>query len=328
MFSPVITPEGRELPYGLGWFSERHEGTRLVWHYGWGPPAASALYLKLPDEGLTFLALANTDALSRPFDLGRGDRSVLDSVVAMLFYETFVGEALRGRSLPRIDWEANPDSLIAALRGAPGEGIAEVRERELLAYRRLFYATGRTDRVASLGVVHRRLRGQWAPATPGALPPLGGHLLPWPTVPLFGMWHLGALAWFLMVSLWMLVGGAGRAVGARLRSRGEPRPMRRSGGRVTTALAGVAVVAGSVLYLALLSRWPHEGPVAWSAGGLLARGFLVTAVMGGVLSVAALIQALIPGPTGSRLARVSRVVSVSGVFVGAWALLDLAGWIS
>jgi CubicO group peptidase (beta-lactamase class C family) len=326
MFRPAVTPEGRELPYGLGWFSQRQEGTRLVWHYGWNPPTASALYLKLPDERLTFIALANTDALCRPFDLGRGDRSVLDSVVAMRFFETFVLEARRGRSLPRVDWEADADSLVTALQGAHEVGLAEVRERELLAYRRLFHAVGRADRVEGLGAVYTRLHDHSTSATPEALPPLGEDLLPWPTVPLFRMAHVAALAWFLLVCLSTLAVWAGQVVGRRLAHRSEP-GANRIGARVTTVLAALAVLTGAALYVALLSRWPREGPVTWSMGSPLARGFVATAATNAALSTVVLIQALASAHTGSALARVSRVLAASGVCAGAWALLDLAGWV-
>jgi CubicO group peptidase (beta-lactamase class C family) len=324
MLRPTVTPEGQELPYGLGWFTQRHEGKRLVWHYGWNPPTASALYLKLPDEALTFIALANTDALSRPFDLGRGDRSVLDSAVAMRFYETFALEPRRGRSLRRIDWETGADSLLAALQDARNDGRAEVEERELLAYRRLFHAVGRTDRVETLGAVYARLAGRLSSPPRGGLPPLGDGLLPWPVVPLFGMAHVAALAWFLLTCLSTLVVRAAQVVGTRLAHRSEPGAWR-IGVCVTSVLAALTVLTGAVLYVALLSRWPQEGPVAWSTGSPLVRGLMGTAAASGVLSAVVMIQSLASTRTGPALARVSRVVAASGLCVGAWALLDLAG---
>ena len=327
MFGPVVAPDGRELPYGLGWFSERHGGSRLVWHYGWNPPTASALYLKLPDEELTFIALANTDALSRPFDLGRPGRSVLDSAVALGFYETFALEPRRGRALPSLDWEAGEGDLLAALQDASRDGLSDVRESELLAYRRLFRAMGRPDRVETLEAVHRRLRDPSTPAGEEGLPALGEHLLPWPTFPLFGMVHLTAMTWFLLVCLSTLASWAWRAMGRRPGHRPRPGLMKRTGERMTTALATLAVLTGAALYIALLARWPHEDPVIWSAGTPLARAFMATAATSGVLSVVASIRALSAARTGPALARVSRLLAASGICAGAGALLDLAGWI-
>lgn len=325
MFSPVVTPGGRELPYGMGWFTQRHGGTRLVWHYGWNPPTASALYLKLPDEDLTFLALANTDALSRPFDLGRGD--VLDSAVAMLFYETFVLAPRGGRGPSGIDWEADEDDLVAALQDISRDGLAEVGERELRAYRRLFHAMGRLDRVEALDAVYRRLRDPSASPGEQGLPALGEHLLPWPTFPLFGMVHLTAMTWFLLVCLSTAVSWPWRAMGRRLGRLSRPEAAKGIGKRVTPVLATLTVLTGGVLYVALLSRWPGEAPPTWSAGSPLVRGFIATAAMGGALSAVAAIQILATARTGPVLARVSRLLAASGICAGAGALLDLAGWI-
>jgi CubicO group peptidase (beta-lactamase class C family) len=330
MFTPAVAPAGRELPYGLGWFSQTHAGTRLVWHYGWNPPTASALYLKLPDEGLTFIALANTDALSRPFDLGRDDTSVLDSAAALRFYETFVLEPRRGRTLPQIDWEADEERIVASLRSAEEDGLRELRERELLSYRRLFHAVGREDRVRRLEAVHARLSGTSSPGPGRDLPPLGEHLLPWTTVPLFGMGHVTALAWFLLVIASTLGTGMARISRRWLRPRSRAREMKEeSRGRLTTVLAMAAVVTGTALYAALLARWPQDGPVTWSGGGPLARGLLGMAAASGGLAAVVLIRAVASwgARTGSGIARVTGLGAASGVCAGAWALLDLVGWL-
>lgn len=64
MFTPTTTSKGEVLPYGLGWFVEEWEGTKVVWHYGWFPPTVSALYVKVPGQQLTFIILTNCDGLS------------------------------------------------------------------------------------------------------------------------------------------------------------------------------------------------------------------------------------------------------------------------
>lgn len=62
-------------PYGLGWFVQMRNGQKLVWHFGqW--PQFSALYLKIPQSGLTLLLLANSSDLSSRFPLARGDVTV------------------------------------------------------------------------------------------------------------------------------------------------------------------------------------------------------------------------------------------------------------
>jgi CubicO group peptidase (beta-lactamase class C family) len=70
-YTPAVTPAGEALPYGLGWFSTRYRDVRVIWHYGlW--IANSSLIIKVPDRGLTFVILANSDALSAPYQLGPG----------------------------------------------------------------------------------------------------------------------------------------------------------------------------------------------------------------------------------------------------------------
>ena len=81
---------GEALPYGLGWFvQEGADGRRLLWHYGWEPGAYSALYLKLPDSGLTLVLLANGENLTAPFTEEGYRTDVTASAFARLFLDTF-----------------------------------------------------------------------------------------------------------------------------------------------------------------------------------------------------------------------------------------------
>jgi CubicO group peptidase (beta-lactamase class C family) len=74
---------GVPLPYALGWFVQQHNAGRLVWHYGQGLESSS-LILKIPDDRITFVILANSDGLSRWRSLG-DDANVAASPAAMLF---------------------------------------------------------------------------------------------------------------------------------------------------------------------------------------------------------------------------------------------------
>jgi len=92
-WTPAVSTRGQTLPYGLGWFVQRQNGIRLVWHYGYWPQSFSSLYLKVPERDLTFVLLANSDALSAPFNgLGLGD--VMTSPFATAFLRAFVNENL------------------------------------------------------------------------------------------------------------------------------------------------------------------------------------------------------------------------------------------
>jgi len=86
-FAPTKSTKGHVLPYGLGWFVETIEGTKVIWHYGnWD--SISTLVAMVPKLDLTFLAFANSDALSRGFGLDRG--RILRSPAALIFLESFL----------------------------------------------------------------------------------------------------------------------------------------------------------------------------------------------------------------------------------------------
>jgi CubicO group peptidase (beta-lactamase class C family) len=86
MFTLTLSNGGQPLPYGMGWFVQEHEGVQLIWHYG-QQTTYSSLVLKVPEEELTLLLLANSDGVSAPFDLGAGN--VLKSPFAVAFITLF-----------------------------------------------------------------------------------------------------------------------------------------------------------------------------------------------------------------------------------------------
>jgi CubicO group peptidase (beta-lactamase class C family) len=87
MFSPFVSNAGQKLPYGYGWFVQTIENKKLLWHYGqW--TGISALIVKLPEQKITFVVLANSDMLSAAFNLVNGD--VMNSPYAKLFLTSFV----------------------------------------------------------------------------------------------------------------------------------------------------------------------------------------------------------------------------------------------
>jgi CubicO group peptidase (beta-lactamase class C family) len=89
MWRPGRTPAGAEMPYGIGWYVQRIDGRRVVWHSGWWERAYSALYLKLPDERLTLILLANSEGLwwGNPLD----GAAVEKSSFAAAFLRRFAG---------------------------------------------------------------------------------------------------------------------------------------------------------------------------------------------------------------------------------------------
>ena len=88
IFTPAVDLAGNTLPYALGWFIHEYRGVRFEWHYGWWV-ANSSLLIRVPEQGLTFVAAANTDAMSSRYGLG-GDSDLMRSDIARLFVETYV----------------------------------------------------------------------------------------------------------------------------------------------------------------------------------------------------------------------------------------------
>jgi CubicO group peptidase (beta-lactamase class C family) len=82
------TPAAPNLPAGLGWFVQSYGSEPIVWQFGQVPDAYSALVVKAPNRGLTFVLLANSDALAAPFV--RGSWDVTASVFARLFLLVYV----------------------------------------------------------------------------------------------------------------------------------------------------------------------------------------------------------------------------------------------
>jgi CubicO group peptidase (beta-lactamase class C family) len=89
-WTAIVTPDGRTLPYGLGWFVQRDEGRTLVWHYGHFFET-STLIVKIPERRMTFVVLANADGLSRWRNLGKGN--LLTSPAAALFLRWYSNQS-------------------------------------------------------------------------------------------------------------------------------------------------------------------------------------------------------------------------------------------
>ena len=86
--------QGAPVPTGLGWFVQNYmangssNGEPLIWQFGQVKDGHSALIMKLPARGLTFIALANSDGLTAPYNLQNGDAR--ESPFAALFLKFFL----------------------------------------------------------------------------------------------------------------------------------------------------------------------------------------------------------------------------------------------
>jgi CubicO group peptidase (beta-lactamase class C family) len=87
VFSPMISNDGKTLPYGLGWFIQQREGIEITWHYGYWT-GMSSLIIRVPAKKLSFVLMANSDMLSAPYPLANGNIWV--SPYAREFLKSFV----------------------------------------------------------------------------------------------------------------------------------------------------------------------------------------------------------------------------------------------
>jgi CubicO group peptidase (beta-lactamase class C family) len=89
MWSSARTTSDAVMPTGLGWFIQNYNGKLVYWQFGLTPGAYSSLIIKVPDNHLTLILLANSDGLSAPFSLQDGD--INTSLFARAFLRLFVG---------------------------------------------------------------------------------------------------------------------------------------------------------------------------------------------------------------------------------------------
>jgi len=160
-FTPAVSTKGESLPYGLGWFTQSYQGTKFVWHYGYWT-CNSSLILKVPERSITFIAMANTDNLSRPTDLGAGD--VLSSPVGLAFLKVFIFPEIYSEALPDITWSAGDQELIEQLKLASQKPFAGIYKKELLVQARAHASVGRGQEASRLFRAYGALYSKPMPA--------------------------------------------------------------------------------------------------------------------------------------------------------------------
>ncbi|MBA3322229.1 MAG: beta-lactamase family protein, partial [Pyrinomonadaceae bacterium] len=153
-FTPFTSTQGEALPYGLGWFTQNYKGTRMLWHYGYWT-GNSSLIIKVPDRNVTFIAMANTDNLSRPTDLGAGD--ILSSPVGLAFLKGFIFPEKFGEEMPVVNWQSAPEVLKAQVSRLSKKPYADVYKKELQARTRVLASVGRLEESRRLMGVYGEL---------------------------------------------------------------------------------------------------------------------------------------------------------------------------
>jgi CubicO group peptidase (beta-lactamase class C family) len=150
-FTPAVSTKGESLPYGLGWFTTNYKSTKLLWHYGYWT-GNSSFILKVPEQNITFIIMANSDNLSRPTDLGAGN--ALSSPVGMAFLKTFVFPEKFGESIPEISWNAPVTELKNQLNAVAAKPYADVYRTDLVTKVRIYQSVGRTTETAPMMKVY------------------------------------------------------------------------------------------------------------------------------------------------------------------------------
>ena len=295
MFEPTVSTTGQALPYGIGWFSQEYEGQRMIWHYGWQPGCSSTLYLKIPEENITFLILANSDNLSRPYRLGSGEVLPINSTVALAFYKAFVFEPRYNLSIPRIDWEGNPQEIIKQLQAVDNPKMLNILERELLSYRRLFQSVGNFNQADLLMEVHAQVFHQnYLDEYPALMEPVSasGSFIRLPL-----MTHLTVAIFIFLVTLTWVIGWPAASLVKRLRKKKTGLADAASGversARILTVASGLLFVAVFVLYILYLSRFPTDGNLEWFQSSEVVKVLLGAALLSGVLSIGSFVVAIL-----------------------------------
>jgi CubicO group peptidase (beta-lactamase class C family) len=141
-FTPTVSTKGETLPYGLGWFTTNYKGTKMLWHYGYWT-GNSSFILKVPEQKMTFIIMANSDNLSRPTDLGAGN--ALSSAVGMAFLKTFIFPKKFGETMPEINWSAPVAELKKQLNVLSSKPYADIYRTDLVTKVRIFQSVGRVN---------------------------------------------------------------------------------------------------------------------------------------------------------------------------------------
>ncbi|HKU77081.1 MAG TPA: serine hydrolase [Pyrinomonadaceae bacterium] len=168
-FTPAVSTKGESLPYGLGWFTQNYKGTKMFWHYGYWT-GNSSFILKVPEQNITFIIMANSDNLSRPTDLGSGN--ALSSAVAMAFLKTFIFPEKFGENISEISWTAPVTDLKNQLNAVAAKPYADVYRTDMVTKFRIYQSVGRTTEAAQFMKMYGELYSMPMPAELVKLPML------------------------------------------------------------------------------------------------------------------------------------------------------------
>lgn len=166
-FTPTVSTKGETLPYGLGWFTTNYKGTKMIWHYGYWT-GNSSFILKVPEQKMTFIIMANSDNLSRPTDLGAGN--ALSSAVGMAFLKTFIFPEKFGETIPEINWHAPVAELKQQFNVLSSKPYADIYRTDLATKVRILQSVGQANDGLPLVKLYSELYSKPMPADLVKLP--------------------------------------------------------------------------------------------------------------------------------------------------------------
>jgi len=124
-FTAQTLSSGDSPVYGLGWFVQEFQGTKMVYHFGYD--SFSHLYLKFIDQGYTLIIFSNSTTFGEFFSAR--DWNVMRCPAALAFYRLFIRDMKLG---DLIDWDADEDVIAAQLQAAEKAGYREIARQEIL----------------------------------------------------------------------------------------------------------------------------------------------------------------------------------------------------
>ncbi|MEE4257518.1 MAG: serine hydrolase domain-containing protein [Bacteroidales bacterium] len=116
---PFAMKQGATASYGLGWHVEHVFGIKTIWHAGYGY-CTSGLIMYIPEFGLSFVILSNSNMLSKPFSHGLPQLSILESPVALEVFRMLIRTKRGEVRLPNIDWDSHSNDQIMSMYNNAG----------------------------------------------------------------------------------------------------------------------------------------------------------------------------------------------------------------
>ena len=89
---------------------------------------------------MTFIAMANSDNLSRPTDLGSGD--ALSSPVGMAFLKNFIFPEKFGEPIPEINWNASSAGTKKSVEAGFRKPYSDIYTKDLITRFRINQSVG------------------------------------------------------------------------------------------------------------------------------------------------------------------------------------------